>query len=401
MKHSPNHPLQANTHIHLPPNSSAFTSVEDAVASAKNERISILGASNYYDHTVYHFFAEECHTAGIAPLFGIEIMAMDARLRDAGVKVNDPGNPGKTYLCGKGIARFAEPTPEASRLLARIRSSDEERMQVMADRLRTVANERGFPSELSAASIIDRVASRTLTPREAVVLQERHLAQALHEEIFERSSPEERAAVLQRVLGAKPRAAIADAVAIQDELRSALLKAGKPAFVEENYVSVEEAKRLVLELGGIPCYPVLIDGADPICPFEATPEILIENLRRLEIHCAEFIPVRNDPATLELYALALRSAGIAVVAGTEHNTPERIPVVPTARDGAEIPFAAQRVFLEGALVVLLHQRLVTVGQRGFVDSEGRPAPLEGDAPNPVTAFARRGKGGWSSFPTSI
>ena len=31
---------------------------------------------------------------------------MQADLRDAGIKVNDPGNPGKTYLCGKGITRF-------------------------------------------------------------------------------------------------------------------------------------------------------------------------------------------------------------------------------------------------------------------------------------------------------
>jgi hypothetical protein len=27
-------------------------------------------------------------------------------LCEAGVRVNDPGNPGKTYLCGKGITRF-------------------------------------------------------------------------------------------------------------------------------------------------------------------------------------------------------------------------------------------------------------------------------------------------------
>ena len=39
---------------------------------------------------------------------------MQADLRDAGVKVNDPGNPGKTYICGKGITRFDAMTPEAT-----------------------------------------------------------------------------------------------------------------------------------------------------------------------------------------------------------------------------------------------------------------------------------------------
>ena len=48
------------------------------------------------------------------------------------------------------------------------------------------------------------------------------------------------------------------------------MKAGKPAFVEETFVSFEEAHRLILELGGIPSYPTLADGASPICPFEAS-----------------------------------------------------------------------------------------------------------------------------------
>ena len=49
---------------------------------------------------------------------------MQADLRDAGVKVNDPGNPGKTYLCGKGITRFDAMSPEAARLIEAIRRND-------------------------------------------------------------------------------------------------------------------------------------------------------------------------------------------------------------------------------------------------------------------------------------
>ena len=39
-------------------------------------------------------------------------------------KVNDPGNPGKTYLCGKGITRFDDMSPEAQRLIDVIRRND-------------------------------------------------------------------------------------------------------------------------------------------------------------------------------------------------------------------------------------------------------------------------------------
>ena len=67
---------------------------------------------------------------------------------------------------------------------------------------------------------------------------------------------------------------------MQNEIRTHLMKAGKPAFVEETFVSFEEACRLILELGGIPCYPTLADGTSPICPYEEPVEKLIENIRR-------------------------------------------------------------------------------------------------------------------------
>ena len=44
-----------------------------------------------------------------------------------------------------------------------------------------------------------------------------------------------------------------------------LMKAGKPAFVEERFLSFEDAHRLIRELGGIPSYPPLADSASPIC----------------------------------------------------------------------------------------------------------------------------------------
>ena len=107
-------PPRVNTHIHLPPNFSAFDSVEQAVTLAADEHIGVLGVSNYYDYDVYGEFVDLARRRGIFPLFGLEIISMQADLRDAGVRVNDPGNPGKTYLCGKGITRFDAMSPEAA-----------------------------------------------------------------------------------------------------------------------------------------------------------------------------------------------------------------------------------------------------------------------------------------------
>src|SRR5438874_9653272 len=86
-------PLRVNSHIHLPPNFSAFDSVDQAVALAASEGVAVLGASNYYDYRVYGEFAREAARRGVFPLFGIEIIALIEELALDGVKINDPGNP--------------------------------------------------------------------------------------------------------------------------------------------------------------------------------------------------------------------------------------------------------------------------------------------------------------------
>ena len=127
-----------NAHIHLPPNFSAFETVEQAVDLARGQRIGALGASNYYDYEVYGDFGALALKSGIYPLFGLEIIAMSESLKLAGAKVNDPGNPGKIYICGKGITRFDPMSAEAARLLGLIRGNDSRRMAAMAARLAEV-----------------------------------------------------------------------------------------------------------------------------------------------------------------------------------------------------------------------------------------------------------------------
>jgi hypothetical protein len=48
--------LKNNAHIHLPPNFSAFETVEQAVDLAAAQGVRVLGVSNYYDYAVYDDF---------------------------------------------------------------------------------------------------------------------------------------------------------------------------------------------------------------------------------------------------------------------------------------------------------------------------------------------------------
>ena len=112
---------KSNTHIHLPPNFSAFETTTQAVKLAHQQGIGVLGVANYYDYRVYADFVAEARQAGIFPLFGMECIALIDDLVRGGVLINDPGNPGRMYICGKGITRLAPMSDEAKRLIETIR----------------------------------------------------------------------------------------------------------------------------------------------------------------------------------------------------------------------------------------------------------------------------------------
>jgi hypothetical protein len=380
----------ANTHVHLPPNFSAFDTADDAVATAAREGVRVLGASNFHDLGIYARFADAAERAGIVPLFGMEfICVVDALQRD-GTLVNDPANPGRMYLCAKGISRPTMPGSEALRLMAAARDVDDDRMRRMVPRLRAWFDAAGLETPLTAELIAEDVAERAGVPRSSVVLQERHVAMAFQEALFLQAEPGRRAALLARAFGGPPVADVEDPGAVQGEIRGRLMKAGRPAFEPESPVSFEDALRLTLELGGIPSYPTLADGASPVCPWEDPPATLVERLLARGIQAAELIPGRNRPAVVDAYVAAFREAGIVVLAGTEHNTRERIPLAPRCAGGSPPSPFARAAFWEGTAVVAAHQHLRGLGQPGYVDAEGRLNPGFPDGESRIRWFAALG-----------
>ena len=387
-----------NSHIHLPPNFTAFETVAQAVELASAQDIRVLGVSNYYDYSVYTEFAALAGQHGIFPLFGLEVICLVGDLVQRGVKVNDPSNPGKYYLCGKGITRFAPLADDAAPLLQTIRDADSARMSAVTEKLASVFAGVGLETGLDAEAVKSLIVARHGVPRETVYLQERHVAQAFQEALFEALPESERTALLEQVFGAAPKALPNDTVGIQNEIRSHLMKSGKSAFVAETFVDFDHAYRLILALGGIPCYPTLADGASPLTGYESPVETLIADLKSRGIPSAEFIPLRNSPETLSHYVHAMRDAGLFVTAGTEHNTLDLIPLAPACIGGVPIPADLQEIFWEGACVVAAHQSLTGQGEPGFVDSRGKPNPAYASDDERITEFAKIGAAVISSPP---
>ncbi|MGZ8760325.1 MAG: hypothetical protein ACXWXV_07055 [Aeromicrobium sp.] len=379
-----------NTHVHLPPNFSAFQSVEDAVQTAVDAGVGVLGASNFHDQRIYARFRERSLAAGIMPLFGVEVITVDQALLAAGTRVNDPANPGRIYLCGKGINPFASPGEAAVRLAAAARVADVERARLMALRLRTCFAEAGLKTALTYDNVAEEVAERAGVPPDWVVLQERHLAQAFQEALFLTFSPERRPALLARAFGGPSTADPENAVAIQDEVRSRLMKADRPAFVPESPVSFDDAVRLILEMDGIPSYPTLGDGVEPVCPWEDPPSALADRIKARGIYAAELIPTRNRPEVVDAYVSAFRAAGIIVTAGTEHNTHQPPSIEPRCVDGSLPSHGARDAFWEGACVIVAHQHLRTQGLPGYVDQDGELRTGFADADSRIRWFAEVG-----------
>ena len=382
--------VAVNAHIHLPPNFSAFGTVGQAVGLAIGQGVGVVGVSNYYDYTVYGEFGELCRKSAVYPLFGLEIICMHEDLRLAGVKINDPGNPGKMYICGKGITKLDNMSPVAARVLGKFRATDVARIEKMVAATEGVFAARGLPTGMTTAKVVDMVVKRHGCERGTVYLQERHVAQAFQEAAFALVPAGERLGRINAVLGMKTSAKNADdAVAVQNDLRSHLLKMGKPAYVEEKFVSFEEALELITGMGGVPVYPVLADGSGAFQPFETPVEKFIAGLQTRNIHAAEFIPNRNAAAVLTTYTKAMRAAGMVVTAGTEHNTLDLIGMEPVCKDGP-IPEELKAIYWEGACVMAAHQFLTLHGETGFVDEARRPNGKYAGGEERISAFAKLG-----------
>ena len=216
------------------------------------------------------------------------------------------------------------------------------------------------------------------------------MCQAFQERLFEIVEPNQRLSTLSTILGIQPTSKADDTVGLQNEIRSHLIKAGKPCFVPEDFVDLSQACALIHALGGIVCYPVLADGANPRCEYEVAPEPLVNRLKAQRIGLVELITIRNEVDVVVEYVTHLRKAGIAVVAGTEHNTLDLIPLAPTCKGAVPIPEPIREIFWEGICVIAAHQFLTAHGRCGFVDTQGEFNPAYFSHEVRMTAFKKLG-----------
>ena len=345
---------------------------------AAEQGMAALGIGNYYDYEVYGDFAQCARQKNIFPLFGTEIICMDDALRDAGIKINDPGNPGKFYFCGKGITRFDEMTPQATRLIDVIRRNDSTRMAQMVEQMERIFAERGLRTDIDENAVVEMIVRRHGSDRNTVYLQERHVSQAFQEALFAKVRPEERIERLNRILGAETKANAPRRLRHDAERHPLASDEGGQAGVRRRDVC-QLRRRAPLDPGTRRRSVLPNAGRRRIADLPSSkqsPDKLIAEIKGRNIHAVEWITIRNKIDVLREYARKMREAGLAITAGTEHNTLDLIPFDPFCKDGAHArrPASAllgRRLRGGGASVSGVARRVRIRGRRWESESELR------------------------------
>jgi len=169
--------IKVNAHLHTPYSFSAFNDVNQALDMALAENVQVVGINDFYTTAGYEAWAAGCKERGLYPLFNIEFISLNEADQKAGIRVNDPGNPGRVYLSGKGLSypyRLVEPYATQ---LADVRAEANAQVKAMCGKVNEilVATQAGF--------ILDYAWIRTNLTRGSI--RERHLAKALRLKAYE------------------------------------------------------------------------------------------------------------------------------------------------------------------------------------------------------------------------
>ena len=368
--------FSVNAHLHTPYSFSAFKDIPQALDMAVAENVKVMGINDFYTIDGYSEWSDECAARGVFPLFNIEYISLNKADQQAGLKVNDPGNPGRTYLSGKGLSFPAKMDEPYASALASVRAESNNHVAGMCAKMNELLGKIDAGFRLDFETIKSGMTKG--------MVRERHVAKALREVIESRfTSAELQKSFYSRLFGGKELASPPDApAAIENELRNNLLKAGGPAFIPEPaaaFLDSEMVCKMILNQGGIPTYPFLADDSNGnFTHFEGSKEEAARILKERNIWSVEFITTRNNLAVLEDYVGYLQREGFVVTLGSEHNTPAMEPIELFASKKTELSPVLKEINYRGACIVAAHQYLSATAGEGYLDKNGRPKSMESE-----------------------
>ena len=352
-----------NLHVHTNESFSVFRSPAEAVWQAYQEDIEYFGIDDHYTTAGHEEFGLACEIARIKAVFSLEAKAMDPDALAKGIRINDPTNPGRVYLIGKGVSRELKPGSKSHTLLRSVREAIQRRNRTIVERLNTHAVEKGHAMDLTYSEV------QALTPRGNAT--ERHAIQAFCETVDSLAGcPEERKRIYETLLSTEmDEERLQKPWEVQAIARAQLIRSGMPCYVKEDseaFPTLEGLIRIYLDYGAIPTYSIM---ANPLTKGEEDIEALTRKVKQQGLVAFEMFDFRGtaDERVREIMAIA-GDHGYPVFIGSENNTKELFPL--TGKIGQSPEYYSY--FRESADCVLGHQLLSDLCDFGYVTPEGKP-----------------------------
>ncbi len=358
---------KVNCHIHTPYSFSAFTDIPQAFEMAVNEQIKVLAINDFFVADGYQEFYTNALKNRIFPEFSIEFIGLLKEEQDKGIKVNDPNNPGRTYFSGKGLDFPFSVSPENQAKLEQVITESQKQVREMLEKTNELLKKINAPFTFDFNILKNEFAKE--------LVRERHIAKAIRVRMHEhfKNETEKKSFLIKLFNGKEQKADINNNTQLEEEIRGNLLKAGGVAFVPEDveaFLPLKEIIDIIVDAGGIPCYPVLLDDRNGnYTGFEADQEKLANRLTELGVGCIELIPGRNKYNNLNRFVRYMDEKGFLINFGTEHNSPLMFPLTIVTSD-EKLDNHLERIAYDGACVVAAHQYLRTKGEEGFIDNHG-------------------------------
>ncbi len=351
-----------NLHVHTNESFSAFSSPTEAVLRAYEQEIKYFGINDHYTIAGHPEFEAACEIVGMRPVFSVEAIAMDSEALRKKRRYNDPANPGRIYIIGKGVTRDLNVHSREHDILIGMREAIRSRNEKIVSKLDSYARGKGYKLEFT----YDDVAS--LTPRGNTT--ERHVVQAFFEKVHELSDDlDERARVVSRLVDDQVKASdVKDGAGMQNLLRAKLIRSGRPCFVEENskaFTAVENLVDIHRGYGAIPSYGLM---GNPVTEEEEDIEKLIMKMRMFGIYALDLFEFRTELSRARHIIDKASCLSVPVFIGTEHNTKNTLPLTgDIGMDPELFPYLKK-----SADFICGHQLLSTLCGYGYLKDDGTP-----------------------------
>ena len=337
---------------------------------AEKENVNVLGINDFYTTSGYEEFTELSESYKKFPLYNIEFMGLLKSEQEKGIRINDPNNPGRIYFCGKGLDYPVDPDNAPMKTISHLFNESQLQTREMVEKTSTHLVKTDPDLSLDYEDI--------LLNQTKGMLRERHIARAIRLKVFEISkTDEERRKIFRSIFNDNEcMSDLNNQTALEDEIRSRILKSGGPGFVKEDpkaFLDIDSIIDTIIQAGGIPTYPVLCDDkSDNFTEYEKDMESLFVELTNRKIYSIELIPGRNSFDRLKEYSCFFHDRKFIITFGTEHNSPEMIPLKIDTRGGKPLDEELISISFEGACVIAAHQYLRSKKSEGYISSNGNP-----------------------------